>query len=204
MVRMFGKACARAELPVSFTQGFNPRARLTLPFPRPVGQRSDAERLQLDLTRQLDADELVAGLNKQMPDGIRTFAASPIDLSHTCRPCRVTYRVDIPGLDTLFSDGPPLVQRIESFLSSPEFEISRVRHRDSRVTVVDIRPFVDTLTADKCSVSMSILVTQSDGGLATPREVCRALGMDADEINYRVRRVNIQWQTKPKKQKASP
>ena len=202
MVRMFGKACARAELPVSFSEGFNPRARLTLPFPRPVGQRSDAERMQLDLTRQLESDDLVSKLNAQMPGGIKAYAATLSDSSQTCRPCSVTYHVDVAGLNASAPDGTTLADRIESFLSSPIVEISRVRHRDGRVKVVDIRPFVDSLTADVDGIRMSILVTQSDGGLTTPAEVCKALGMDADEINHRVRRVKIQWYNNPKKQKA--
>ncbi|GJM24343.1 MAG: hypothetical protein DHS20C16_07580 [Phycisphaerae bacterium] len=204
MVRMFSKACARAELPVSFSEGFNPRARLTLPFPRPVGQRSDAERLQLDLSREFETGELIDKLNRQMPGGVRALAAIPSESSQPCRPCSVTYEVDVSGLDTCSSEDTPLTQRIDSFLSSPVFEISRVRHRDGRVKVVDIRPFVDELSAVGNSIQMSILVTQSDGGLTTPAEVCRALGMDADVINHRVRRVKIQWFSNPKKQKATP
>ncbi len=204
MVRMFSKACTRAEIPVSFSEGFNPRVRLTLPFPRPVGQRSDAERMQLDLIRRLDADELVAKLNDQMPVGVRTYAAVLSEPSQTCRPCSVMYHVDVTGLEGPTTDAPAFAQRIESFLSSPEFEISRVRHRDGRVKVVDIRPFVDTLSASDDGIRMSILVTQSDGGLTTPAEVCQALGMEADEINHRVRRVKIQWSNNLKTQPTQP
>lgn len=204
MVRMFSKACTRAEIPVSFSEGFNPRVRLTLPFPRPVGQRSDSERMQLDLTCQVETDKLVNRLNEQMPVGVRTYAAILSEPSQTCRPCSVMYDVDTTGLETPTSDAPALAQRIESFLSSPVFEISRVRHRDGRVKVVDIRPFVDTLSAHEDGIRMSILVTQSDGGLTTPAEVCKALGMDADEINHRVRRVKIQWSNNLKKQPAQP
>lgn len=204
MVRMFSKACARAELPVSFSEGFNPRARLTLPFPRPVGQRSDAERLQLDLSRHFETGDLVVRLNKQMPNGVRALAATPSESSQPCRPCSVTYEVDVSGLDAGSSDVTRLAQRIDSFLSSPVFEISRVRHRDGRVKVVDIRPFVDGLSVVENNIRMSILVTQSDGGLTTPAEVCQALGMDADVINHRVRRVKIQWFNNPKKQKVTP
>ncbi|MCA9250341.1 MAG: TIGR03936 family radical SAM-associated protein [Phycisphaerales bacterium] len=204
MVRMFSKACARAELPLSFSEGFNPRVRLTLPFPRPVGQRSDAERLQLDLSHQFDTGELVDRLNEQMPSGVRAFAAISADPSQPCRPCSVTYEVDVTGLDANASDPTPLAQRIESFLSSPVIDFSRVRHRDGRVKTVDIRPFVDGLSVVENSIRMSILVTQSDGGLTTPAEVCQALGMDADVINHRVRRVKILWFSNPKKQKATP
>ncbi len=204
LVRMFSKACARAELPVSFSEGFNPRARLTLPFPRPVGQRSDTERVQLDLSRQFETGDLVDRLNEQMPSGIRVFAAVPSDPYQPCRPCSVTYEVDVTGIDAGASDETPLPKRIESFLSSLVFEVSRVRHRDGRVKVVDIRPFVDELDVVGNSIRMSILVTQSDGGLTTPAEVCQALGMDADVINHRVRRVKIQWLSNPKKQNATP
>ncbi len=202
LVRMFGKACARAELPVSFSEGFNPRARLTLPFPRPVGQRSDAERLQLDLKRRFETGDLVDRLNKQMPEGIQAFAAVASDPYQPCRPCSVTYEIDVTGLDAESSNDTTLQERIESFLSSPVVEVSRIRHRDGRVKVMDIRPFVDELSATGNRICTSILVTQSDGGLTTPAEVCKALGMDADVINHRVRRVKIQWLKNPKTKNA--
>lgn len=48
-VRVFERGCARARVPVKYTQGFNPHAKLSLPLPRPVGVASDDELLILRL-----------------------------------------------------------------------------------------------------------------------------------------------------------
>ena len=45
MLKVFQRACARAGIKIQHSQGFNPRPRLSLPLPRPVGVESDDELL---------------------------------------------------------------------------------------------------------------------------------------------------------------
>jgi radical SAM-linked protein len=189
MLRMFSRACARAALPVSFTAGFNPRIRLSLPFPRPVGQSSDAERLILDLTELLDPAEVLARLVRQMPAGVELRGAQRLSSSDSCPPERVRYHVALRP-----SDGDAFQERIRTLLASATVEITRVRHKDGKSKVVNIRPFVDALTATPEGVDMTL--STNDSGSATPEDVCRALGMEADAINPLVRRVEIRWHVK--------
>ena len=44
-LKLFQRACARAGLQVRYSEGFNPRPRLSLPLPRPVGVESQDELL---------------------------------------------------------------------------------------------------------------------------------------------------------------
>ena len=44
---VFRRACIRAGIKIQYSQGFNPRPRLSLPLPRPVGVASDDELLCL-------------------------------------------------------------------------------------------------------------------------------------------------------------
>jgi len=190
MVRLFSRACVRAELPVVFTEGYNPRVRLSLPFPRPVGQASDAERALIDFRETMDAGDLVVRLQAQMPDGLTVFRATTLSHKDTCPPRWVRYRIEpLPG-------DPGLVgERIAALLDSPEIWITRVRHRDRKSRKVDLRPFIDTIRVTGRALDVSVYVT--DSGSAAPAEVCGALGMEADAINPLVRRVEIQWHNSP-------
>ncbi len=197
MVRMFSRACARAGLPVAFTQGFNPRARLSLPFPRPVGQQSDAERLLVDLGEPLPATSLIERLQPQMPPGIDLRHATTLATTDSCPPRWVRYRVDCPP-----ADSTALAATAQHLLDSETVVITRVRHKDKRSKVVNIRPFIDAIQVDECGLDVSVFLT--DSGAATPTEVCGALGMEADAINHLVRRAEIQWQTKPTQPTPNP
>ncbi|MCB9849535.1 MAG: DUF2344 domain-containing protein [Phycisphaerales bacterium] len=187
MVRLFARALARSGLPVSHTAGFNPRMRMSLPFPRPVGQSSDVERLVVDMQVAIDGHELTARLQPQMPAGIAIKGACELSRNDSSPPRWVRYSIQpVPA------DPVELAERVHALLASEVTEITRVRHKDRRSRVVDIRPFIDTLHVAGRELLMSVYVT--DAGSATPSEVCGALGMEADAINHLVRRVEISWQ----------
>ena len=197
MVRTLSRACARAGLPVSFTEGFNPRIRLSLPFPRPIGQYSDVERMVVDLTERIDETELLEGLQAQMPAGIRVRRAWATQSLKPCHPRWVRYRVDIVP-----TDREATTRLAESLLSSSPINVTRVRYRDGLSRVVDIRPFIDAISVTDDAVYVSVFVTNS--GSAAPTEVCRALGLEADAINHLVRRVEIRWDLNQANQPANP
>jgi radical SAM-linked protein len=186
MVRLFSRACARAELPVCYSAGFNPRLRLSLPFPRPVGQASDVERVLFDFRESVETDVTVARLQAQMPAGITIRGAAEIASSDASPPRWVRYRIHpVPA------DPQELDRCAALLLDSEDIVITRVRHRDGKSRTVDIRPFIDTIRVSGCELLVSVYITYS--GSAAPAEVCRALGMEADAINHLVRRVEIQW-----------
>ena len=186
MVRMFARALARAALPVCFTGGFNPHMRLSLPFPRPVGQSSDVERLLLDLGEAVCEDHLLEGLQREMPAGIRLRRASTLDPSDSSQPRWVRYAIDLA-----LADADALTRRAESLLASDSVKITRLRHKDGRSKVVEVRPFIDTIDVTPRGVHVSVRIT--DAGAVTPAEVCGALDMEADAINHLIRRVEIRW-----------
>lgn len=75
MMHTFQRACYRAELPLRYTQGFNPHAYLSIALPLPVGAESICERLDLGLTSPVE--NLEESLNAVLPHGIVVHKAMP-------------------------------------------------------------------------------------------------------------------------------
>ena len=190
VILMFARACVRSRLPVSFSEGFNPRARVSVPFPRLVGQASDVERLLVDLTKEVSPDEVCERLAAEMPTGVVLRSATALHRNDVSPPRWVEYRIDAP-----LPDAKTLGDRIASLLASESVEITRVRHKDRRARVVNIRPFVDTVRLSPPGLAVAVHVNET--GSARPEEVCRALGMEADGIGHLIRRVKIKWQNEP-------
>ncbi|MBI4580945.1 MAG: DUF2344 domain-containing protein, partial [Planctomycetes bacterium] len=69
-MRMFERALARTDLPVRFSEGFNPRPKLSLPLPRPVGIATTADVLVVELTQPVVPEEALGRLAAQMPRGV--------------------------------------------------------------------------------------------------------------------------------------
>ena len=74
-VRVFGRAFRRAELPIAYSEGFNPHPLLTFALPLSVGVESLCEILDFELEDEsLDCRDIMDRLNASLIDGIRVTA----------------------------------------------------------------------------------------------------------------------------------
>ncbi len=187
MLRLFARAMGRARLPIRFTEGFNPRPRMSLPLPRPVGVASNVERLVLDLTEEMTAADLLADLGKQMPIGVTLSTARLLDSRAQCVPLRVVY-----FLECTAEERPMLERRVSRLLDTDTLEVERVHPKQAKPRRVNIRPFVDSVETTPEGLRMRLVV--SPDGSARPVEVCTALGLDSDTVHHRILRTEIEWQ----------
>jgi hypothetical protein len=82
LMRAFERAMRRAALPVSYSQGFNPRPRMSFASALSVGATSEWELCQIDLADQIPEERLpalVEDLNEQLPQGLRVVDAWVLD-----------------------------------------------------------------------------------------------------------------------------
>jgi radical SAM-linked protein len=75
------RAFRMAGLPLSFTQGFNKREKISAGFPVPVGIESMAEIADVELYRALTADEInsfIPEINRRLPKFIKVERVSVV------------------------------------------------------------------------------------------------------------------------------
>ena len=71
VMRYFQKAFRRAQIPVSYSQGFSPHQLMSFSSPLGIGLSSDGEYMDLTLDQVEDADRIVEQMNEQMNEEIR-------------------------------------------------------------------------------------------------------------------------------------
>ena len=72
LMRLFQRAFKRADLPLTHTQGFNPRPSVSIALPLSVGVESRCELLDFDLEGStVPADEICRRLNRALVDGVK-------------------------------------------------------------------------------------------------------------------------------------
>jgi radical SAM-linked protein len=196
-MRMFERALARAGWPVRFTEGFNPRPRLSLPLPRSVGMASDDEWLLVELAQAVEPEEALRGLARQVPAGIRLLGAAVPEADAPPQPVRVCYEVALkeppPGLDGA----------ITAFLACDAWPVTRTSPENRPARTVDIRPFVEALVHNGDRLEIVLRVTPQ--GAARPSEVLDSLGLPGRELAHRIRRTRVDWsEPVPPRQSAEP
>ena len=64
--RTFQRILSRAELPLWYTQGFNPHPKLVFGLPLPIGCESVCEMADIKLVRDMPAEDILARLHKSI------------------------------------------------------------------------------------------------------------------------------------------
>ncbi|MBP1757196.1 MAG: hypothetical protein H6Q62_52 [Firmicutes bacterium] len=78
MMRTFERSIRRANLPINWSQGFNPRPQMTFALPIGVGMATEDDYLDIQLVEDLAPAEVMARLNPCLPAGLEILAAGSV------------------------------------------------------------------------------------------------------------------------------
>src|SRR5258706_12724738 len=78
ILRTFERAIRRADLPIAFSTGFNPRERIAFANALSTGVTGAAELATIEFTEAVDPPNLIESLNEKLPPGIRLLSAQEI------------------------------------------------------------------------------------------------------------------------------
>ena len=137
LLRTFQRAFPRTELDIKHSQGYHPHPIISIVLPLPVGQSSDCELLDFEVTQDTDGRGIADKLNTGMPAGLRVLDCYP-----AVRPIRdLAYlRADVTFE---YDNGVPAdaAARITELLRRPELVIQK-RTKRKDLADVDIAPMI--------------------------------------------------------------
>jgi radical SAM-linked protein len=178
--RIWERTLRRSRLPVAYSHGFNPQARIQIACALPLGFTSQCELLDfwLEVERPLaEIEQAVAGA---VPPGIEILHLTEVDAHLPALQTQVIaaqYRVSL--LDPYsFSD---LELRIQNLLSAPSL------CRTWREKSYDLRLLVETLAcypAAEGNPQIIMRLSARQNATGRPEEVLSALGLDPLLAHY--------------------
>ena len=142
VARIWERALRRAQVPVAYSAGFNPRPKIAFGLALSTGYSSDAEYLDVELdpdrAASIDTEALIAALTASLPTGMTALAAAGLapgepSLQHAVTSC--TWRIDAAG-----ADAPTASDSLARAMARSELLVQR--ERKGRMDTDDIRPAV--------------------------------------------------------------
>lgn len=167
----------RANLPLAYSEGFNPRPKLVLADALSLGITSEDEWLDCVMKIDAAADDVLAALRGAAPPGIEFHAAAVVDdrgeklpnLVHAAR-----------FVATLLDSAEGLEGRVADFIAQPE--VLREKTRKGRTRTYDLRALVFGLAVlppdERGRQRIELHLSQGEGRTARPDDVLDALGLD--------------------------
>ncbi|MFQ5997164.1 MAG: TIGR03936 family radical SAM-associated protein [Dehalococcoidales bacterium] len=176
IMRLWQRALNRAEIPLAYSEGFNPHPRMSLASPLAVGVTSEAELMDIILTKPVSPHFFSAALSQQLPPGIAILQVYPVALTMPSLQSQVRYAEYKVELET--EKGP---KEVEAALNS----LLALKHlpwqhqRDTGPRNYDLRALVDDLWLihwqnGHCTLGMRLRCDSSGSG--RPEQVVAALG----------------------------
>jgi radical SAM-linked protein len=191
IIRTIERAVRRAGLPVAYSHGHNPRARISFASALGIGVTSEAELMAIELEQVLPAEEVKQRLNRQLPEDLAIMEAWLVP------GYKGRYRLgDIDTAEYEMVVEGPIPEFVEDsagqLIASPTYKITRESDKASKE--VDLRSLVSRVEvverAPERAVVRATARTGSQGG-ARPEEILRALGIDLDRCRVSIRRTAL-------------
>ena len=205
-LRLFERACARAGVPVKYSQGFNPHPKLSLPLPRPVGVASGGELLVLrvyhakgfplqegqEAARVAWQDRMKDALAAVLPTGIVIDSVTLEPANASFAPTSVQYVLALGQRSASEAALGPQAKAAD-LLASESLVLDRMSPKRGAPRRVDVRPFLKAIRFEGSRVIVECGV--SNAGTLRLSEMMRLLDVAPGDLAAPIRRKNIIWKT---------
>ena len=173
--RAFERAVRRARVPIAFSSGYSPHPKISYANASPTGAATEAEYLEIGLTRECDPDAVRADLDASLPPGLDVLevvvAAGQGSLADRLQASE--WSIELAGVDVAAASAA-----VEAFLAADVVEVERMTKRglrtfDARADVLAL----DALAGHQSDVPCAILkvVIRHDTPSVRPDDVLAGL-----------------------------
>ena len=132
IMRYFQKAFRRANVDITYSQGYHPHPCLSFASPLGVGLESRGEYLDMEVNSFDDLEAMKNAVNAQMVEGIVVYSIRHLpDQAKKMAPC----------------EAKQLKAAVESFMSRPEIRVIKKTKKSERE--IDIRPLIYKMVVEE-------------------------------------------------------
>lgn len=188
LMKTFERAMRRANVPLAFSEGFNPHPKMAFASALAVGVTSAREYMDIETVQDVSTENIKNDLNNALPKGLHittvmTVAKSLPALMASVN--RALYEVTISVVEPVSSE--ELLMAIKKIMDLPELIVLRSTKKGPRPK--DIRPGIDQISGQVLEPKVSLKMLLHAGGELNirPEDVVQALkefGQLAMDIEY--------------------
>lgn len=191
-VTMLQRALIRAGVRMIYSQGFNPRPRMSLPLPRAVGVRSDCEMLCALVEAGEDtAESIRSRLEGQLPQDCSIRDIRLTDNRTSFQPVAATYRISVSNLASDLSIQQAMTRLREDLAERRPVEVERSSGTGGPSRILDVGPYLTKIEQGTDWVSCRCRITPE--GSVRIEELLTLLRIDPARVVEPVRRESVEW-----------
>jgi radical SAM-linked protein len=177
LVLAWERALRRAQIPLAYSKGFNPRPKIQIASSLPLGATSSAEIMDIILTQPVSPMATLERIRSALPLGIELHSVEEVPLKaptlqHLLR--QAEYRVRV---ETDLS-AEQLKERIIALLAAEK--VIQTRRRKKRAEEIDLRAWLHELRLESSidgEIYLQMRLAAGHLGNLRPEEILKAIGL---------------------------
>lgn len=154
LMRTMQRALRRSDLPLQYSQGFNPHILLTFAAPLSVGISGLREVMEVPLQGELTEEAFLAQLSPALPADIKCLSARAVPDTHPAPMALLR----AAKYEAVLENGEALLAAVPAFLD--QRSIMATRKTKSGEKPCDIRPMIYELSASGNTLSMTLALCE--------------------------------------------
>jgi radical SAM-linked protein len=181
LMRVWERVLRRTGVPMTYSQGFNPRPKLQLAAALPLGHTGKAELLDVWLERPTPIKEITRAIMAALPNGLAISQVRQVMVNEPALQTQIRsaeYYVTIEEWDHPIEE---LEARIKGVLAASALPQER------RGRQYDLRPLIEQLWLERIDgnrVMLRMQLAAREGATARPEAVTKVLEMDNYFVRY--------------------
>jgi radical SAM-linked protein len=187
--RTLERTMRRANLPLAYSQGFNPRPKITLASALPLGYTSEYELVDFWLKEGMAVEDVRKAMEKSAPPGLGLIDLGEVDLKKEKLQNAIT---SATFLVTLLEPSPELEEKVATLMTA--MEIIKEKFRKGKKRVYDLRKLIQEVKIlpedDAGHQRLEMRLRAGEGTTGRPDDVLVELGIDP--FTARVHRTMIE------------
>lgn len=201
-MRLFERTFTRINVPIEYSNGFNPKAKISIASPLSLGMESEEEWMDIELLEAIDEQAFIKDANSILPDDIQILETEYIgdNTSIAALISCVSYNITFLLLEDI--TWRELETKIKDWLNKEEILIERHRKKGRNKVLVreNVRGLirnVEVKGVNKREVVLGAELKIGESGTLRPRDFIGAfirdnnLNVDLDSISFKRTRQRI-------------
>lgn len=208
LMRLFNRAFRRANIPIKYSEGYNPQPKFSIANPLSLGIESISEYMDIELYEDILVEEFIENMNRELPKDIRILEGK-----HIVGNASLDSLVAWAYYEIKFSFNNLKIEEfekvLEEWLQNEEIIIVRIRRRKGKILEKnqDIRPLIGNMVVNSQSiidnrqlVELNCLLKVGDGGNLKPTDLIdamdREMDLDIDSDTIDIKRIGLYLENK--------
>lgn len=202
LMRLFERTFRRANIPIKYSEGFNPQPKLSIANPLALGIASCSEYMDIELQEKMPEEVFINKVNTQLPEGIRIVEVKYIEETKSLSSLIRWSCYEIEFYAANIKSIEELEESIKNWLKEEKIMVTKVKRKKNRIIEKErnIKNLIGNVIVklkdtnaerDTKFIVLNCLLRAGDKGNLNPRDFIMAMekylniGIDWDtlEIN---------------------